>query len=342
MPYPSSFHWHEGIQRLPWTQEGARPFLSIFIGSVDTSTPRSNAVRRVARRDCLADDSGRCLWFDTAHACAGVLNQTDGMLLYRKTVFCLAPTGDSLTRKSLFDSLVAGCIPVVFARATITQYLWHIPAEEVERISVYIPAQEVIDQTRSFLDVLRNISDERVLEMQRRIARLAPQLQYSLVPAGYGASEEEAWRFFQLDRRGFRWPEKERERERARRGRDRERDRERGSTQQQQQQEEQAAEESEEEAKKRLGFVYRGKTWSPPLADAVDVIVERILNRSTIEPVEGFTHEQALAFARLRDEISTEDPDYVALTRISDVLANRQVRGGKKRSVHGYAGAGIV
>lgn len=301
---------------------------------MDTSTPRSNAVRRVARRDCLADGSGRCLWFDTAHACAGVLNQTDGMLLYRKSVFCLAPTGDSLTRKSLFDSLVAGCIPVVFARATITQYLWHIPPEEVERVSVYIPAQEMIDGTRSFLEVLRNISDERVLEMQSRIARLAPQLQYSVVPAGYGASEEEAWRFFQLERRGYRWSERQKERGRGRRDRDRERERAA------EEENKEAAEESEEQAKRRLGFVYRGKTWSPPFADAVDVMVERMLNRSTIEPVEGFTHEQALAFARLRDEISTEDPDYVALTRISDVLANRQVRGVKKRG--GYAGAGIV
>ena len=32
------------------------------------------------------------------------------------------PTGDSLTRKSLFDSLVAGCIPVLFSRASLTQY----------------------------------------------------------------------------------------------------------------------------------------------------------------------------------------------------------------------------
>ena len=32
------------------------------------------------------------------------------------------PVGDSLTRKSLFDSLVAGCIPVLFSRASLTQY----------------------------------------------------------------------------------------------------------------------------------------------------------------------------------------------------------------------------
>ena len=36
-PYPSSFHWHEGIKELPWQFNKAlesRPMMSLFIGSV--------------------------------------------------------------------------------------------------------------------------------------------------------------------------------------------------------------------------------------------------------------------------------------------------------------------
>jgi hypothetical protein len=53
------------------------------------------------------------------------------MLLFRETVFCPAPAGDSITRKSIFDSLIAGCIPVIFARASMSQYLWFFTKEEV-------------------------------------------------------------------------------------------------------------------------------------------------------------------------------------------------------------------
>jgi hypothetical protein len=216
VPYPSSFHWHSQIQTLPWTQDArsvseihqARPYLSIFIGSVETSTPRSNMCRRQAKKDCVADTKGDCLWLDTMHACQGVLNQTDGMMLYRKTIFCLAPTGDSLTRKSLFDSFAAGCIPVIFAKATISQYLWHIPSADIDKVTVYIPAQQIIDRSVNYLTVLRNISDDQIWEMQQHIERLAPQLQYSVIPQGYGKDEEEAWKYFQLDRSGYQWPAK--------------------------------------------------------------------------------------------------------------------------------------
>lgn len=54
------------------------------------------------------------------------------MLLFRKAIFCPAPPGDSITRKSIFDSLLAGCIPVIFAKASISQYLWFFSKEEVK------------------------------------------------------------------------------------------------------------------------------------------------------------------------------------------------------------------
>lgn len=309
VPYPSSFHWHEGIRTLPWKQQGVMPrrHLAIFIGSVDTSTPRSNVLRRRMRRDCSADSSGQCLWFDTAHSCSGVLNVTDGMMLYRHTTFCLAPTGDSLTRKSLFDSLAAGCIPVVFAKATISQYFWHMPAAIVDEIAVHIPAQQVIDGSVNFLDVLRNITSEEVARYQKRIEEVAPSLQYAIVPAGYGADAAEALRYYRLDKYGY------------------------------QQGREQALLPVQEN-----DFFYRGTTWSPPMPDAVDVIVARLLTRSTVEPMEGFTPEQVSSFARMRDDISAEDPDYTGLVRISQVLASKEKRKRDREALRGLGLDGYV
>jgi hypothetical protein len=63
-----------------------------------------------------------------------VVNASSQMLLFQRAQYCPAPPGDSITRKSLFDSLVAGCVPVLFAKASLGQYLWFFTAEEVRTV----------------------------------------------------------------------------------------------------------------------------------------------------------------------------------------------------------------
>lgn len=130
-PYPSSYHWYEGIRELPWEIKSrpSRDIFSLFIGSVRTSQPNSNNLRKTLFNQCAKDSD--CQWHKTAHACSGVVNATDTMLLLRRAVFCPAPTGDSITRKSLFDSLIAGCVPVLFSRASLAQYSWHLSEKDV-------------------------------------------------------------------------------------------------------------------------------------------------------------------------------------------------------------------
>jgi hypothetical protein len=96
VPYPSSFHWWEGIQTLPWalppadTSASAAPARSIrafFIGSVKTSNPNSNALRRKLQIHCEEAQANmkmttgpqggevlmqECVWHQAAHACNGV------------------------------------------------------------------------------------------------------------------------------------------------------------------------------------------------------------------------------------------------------------------------------
>lgn len=148
--YPSSFHWWEGIKVLPWevpstsslprqvmTTTGivdakdypARDILSLFIGSVKTANINSNMFRKTLYSQCQQDVG--CQWYTTAHACNGVVNSTSQLLLFRRATFCPAPAGDSITRKSIFDSLLAGCIPVIFARASMSQYLWFFSEQDV-------------------------------------------------------------------------------------------------------------------------------------------------------------------------------------------------------------------
>ena len=73
-PYPSSFHWWEGIKELPWTVSpvttARRDILALFIGSVKTMNVNSNSLRRSLHTQCTADTG--CQWFTTAHTCNGV------------------------------------------------------------------------------------------------------------------------------------------------------------------------------------------------------------------------------------------------------------------------------
>jgi hypothetical protein len=129
-PYPSSYHWHEDIKELPWLAPASdRKILALFIGSVKTSQPNSNSLRKLLYDQCVVDKE--CQWHKTAHACNGVVNAGAVMSLLRLSQYCPAPTGDSITRKSIFDSLVAGCVPVLFSKASLEQYSWHLSKEDV-------------------------------------------------------------------------------------------------------------------------------------------------------------------------------------------------------------------
>ncbi|CAN1816274.1 Probable xyloglucan galactosyltransferase GT11 [Linum perenne] len=63
-------------------------------------------------------------------------NPVEVMRVFQDSAFCLQPPGDSPTRRSIFDSMLAGCIPVFFHPfSAYGQYIWHLP----RNYSVYIP-----------------------------------------------------------------------------------------------------------------------------------------------------------------------------------------------------------
>ncbi|RYH32498.1 hypothetical protein EON65_00535 [archaeon] len=246
-PYPSSFHWHEGIKVLPWivTPEATsrRTILSLFIGSVKTSNPNSNLLRRTLYAQCQNDQD--CQWHTTAHACNGVVNSTSQMLLFRNAKYCPAPPGDSVTRKSIFDSLIAGCVPVIFAKASMSQYLWFFSKQELDEVAVFIPKQNIMEQQANFLELLREISPEELLRKQKAIERIAPTLQYAVVPA-------------------YVHPEK-------------------------------------------------GDIWTPPIDDAVEVIISKMLDRKTIEPLDGFSGLNLIQQKCMQNDILQNHADYAGL-----------------------------
>lgn len=96
----------------------------------------------------------------------------------------MQPVGDSPTRRSVFDSLIAGCIPVLFHPCTAyVQYPWHLPSNE-STWSVYISEDEIRAGTANVVEVLEKIPVEVRDSMRENIVNnVIPGLIYS-APGG--------------------------------------------------------------------------------------------------------------------------------------------------------------
>ncbi|KAL3680492.1 hypothetical protein R1sor_023448 [Riccia sorocarpa] len=102
------------------------------------------------------------------------------MDLFLHSHFCMQPPGDSPTRRSVFDSLIGGCIPVLFNTYTAYyQYPWHLP-EDAKSFSVYVPSEDVMSGRANVVEILKTISPEERAKMRARIIQeILPGLLYS-------------------------------------------------------------------------------------------------------------------------------------------------------------------
>eukprot|EP01038_Epipyxis_sp_PR26KG_P013775 gene13775-18478_t len=265
VPYPSSYHWWIGIEELPWAinnnNKNNRHIFALFVGSTRTTNIQSNNFRKLLYSQCVGNLKYNCKWVSANHSCDGVVNATSEMLLFKSSTFCLAPPGDSITRKSLFDALVSGCIPVIFARASLSQYLWHLSKEEIANVSVYIPKQSIVKDGNNFIDILSDISEKKIYLMQKSISLIAPKLQYSLVPP-------------------------------------------------------------EDVLKRNSSTNQKYLTFTPPFLDAVDIIIEKILNKSTIFPMNGYTLLELKTKVCTQIDIMANHEDYTGMNSIAKYQNN--------------------
>lgn len=54
----------------------------------------------------------------------------------------------------------------------------------------------------------------------------------------------------------------------------------------------------------------RGDVWDSPVRDAADVIIEKILDRRTIEPIDGFLEQDLIQQKCLQNDIMKNHADY--------------------------------
>ena len=173
----------------------------------------------------------------------------------------------------------------------------------IDEISIYIPGHSIVDDSLNFLSFLKNISYSRIQLIQTKIEKLDPSLQYSVVPYGYGTTAEEAKRLSALSNIGI------------------------------------VKHQNVESPIKDMSnnfnnFVYKGQVWKPPFPDAVDTIIDRVLNRSTVMPMHGFSDEDMLRFDKIQETIAATDPEYAGFGSTGTSLSKKDRKTRRKKKSH--------
>ncbi|KAG7638260.1 putative xyloglucan galactosyltransferase GT12 [Arabidopsis thaliana] len=187
IPYPTYFHPKSLTEIWRWQKKVKsvkRKYLFSFVGG-----PRpklDGSIRGEIIKQCLASH-GKCNFLNC------FVNDCDNpvkiMKVFENSVFCLQPSGDSYTRRSIFDSILAGCIPVFFSPGSgYNQYIWYFP-KDYTKYSVYIPENEMRNGTVSLKNILGMIDKERILRMRKEVVKIIPKIIYN--KPGFGPEKIE-------------------------------------------------------------------------------------------------------------------------------------------------------
>ncbi|XP_021290086.1 probable xyloglucan galactosyltransferase GT14 [Herrania umbratica] len=179
VPYPTYFHPSTDNEVFQWQElmrRQNRPYLFSFAGA-----PRSRqkgSIRSEIIGQCQASKK-LCNLLDcdsVGHKCDDPVNL---MKLFQSSIFCLQPPGDSLTRRSTFDSILAGCIPVFFhPGSAYSQYVWHLP-KNYTKYSVFISPKNLRLGKVSINQTLLGVSKDEELAMREEVIRLIPRIIYA-------------------------------------------------------------------------------------------------------------------------------------------------------------------
>ncbi|KAL7615276.1 hypothetical protein Lser_V15G07464 [Lactuca serriola] len=180
IPYPTGFH-PRSISDIRTWQNFIRTYnrtsLFTFVGAAREDV--GDDIRGLLLQTCRNESvSGTCRVVDCAVTpCANGSSAIMESLLGSE--FCLQPRGDSFTRRSVFDCMIAGAVPVLFWNRTMyDQYEWYLP-EEPESYSVFIDHDDVSAGRKSIKGVLENYSKEVVKKMRERVIEIIPKIVYS-------------------------------------------------------------------------------------------------------------------------------------------------------------------
>nr|GEU52557.1 probable xyloglucan galactosyltransferase GT11 [Tanacetum cinerariifolium] len=179
IPYPTYFHPRTDDDIIDWMNKMTRRRRRQLFCFAGSPRPKmEDSIRDVIINQCVM--SGRkCRFLNCSENNIKCDQPLDVMQLFQSSVFCLQPPGDSYTRRSTFDSILAGCIPVFFTPGSAyIQYLWHLP-KEFSKYSVLINEDDVKHKNVGIERILSRIPEKKVSQMRNEVIGLIPKIIYA-------------------------------------------------------------------------------------------------------------------------------------------------------------------
>ncbi|WOL10009.1 hypothetical protein Cni_G18763 [Canna indica] len=197
IPYPTGFHPRTTAEVREWQQfllKRTRKTLFGFAGAARAAF--KDDFRALLLGECRRAGKGRCRNVDCGGSRCGN-RSAETMNLFLDSVFCLQPRGDSFTRRSMFDCMIAGAVPVLFwRRSAYVQYGLYLTAGDEGKDgewSVFIDRRDVRSGAVSVRQVLEGIGAERVRRMRERVVEMIPRLIYAASEEGLGEGMDDAF-----------------------------------------------------------------------------------------------------------------------------------------------------
>ena len=104
--------------------------------------------------------------YDSSQAMAKLSSMTAEAYAMARFTFC--PWGDTLTRKSVFDAMMLGSIPVLFEDTLLAEYA-HIGP--IENMTVVVPLREMTPHGSGALSYLRALTADKVAQLHENVVR---------------------------------------------------------------------------------------------------------------------------------------------------------------------------
>ncbi|KAI7984606.1 Xyloglucan galactosyltransferase MUR3 [Camellia lanceoleosa] len=178
IPYPTYFHPAKDADVFTWQdrmRKLERKWLFSFAGAPRPGNPKS--IRGQIIDQCK--NSQVCKLLECDFGESKCHSPSSIMKMFQSSLFCLQPQGDSYTRRSAFDSILAGCIPVFFhPGSAYTQYTWHLP-KNYSQYSVLIQEDSIRKGNVSIEERLSQFSPDQVNQMREEVISLIPRLIYA-------------------------------------------------------------------------------------------------------------------------------------------------------------------
>lgn len=172
LPWPSTIHF---AKEIPWNV-GQRKTTMLFVGSDQHGDIE---VRKRISHQCKKTSACKWRQFNNIAFSSGKWDWTSAIAKKQEATFCLEPAGDTPFRRSITDSVLMGCIPVFFNRATerTSDLIW---GDWLGEAHIQVPRHSFVKGKIDLKSFLKAIPNEKIAKMQSALRANARRFQISL------------------------------------------------------------------------------------------------------------------------------------------------------------------